>query len=279
MSLVRLSAALFLLLASQAMAGAPERVSFPSNDATATPLTGFLYRPSGAGPFPAVVALHGCNGLLGAGGNPGKREADWAERLTAAGYAVLFPDSFNPRGVRQVCTVKQAERPVQPRGRSFDAAGAADWLAAQPFIDKHRLALMGWSHGGSTVLWTVRSGAAPRLADFKTAVAFYPGCRVPLERAEWRPRLPLKILIGAVDDWTPPAPCRELAAKHGASYIEYPGAYHAFDTPNAPVRERKGLTFTANGSGVAHVGTNQPAREAAIREVMATFAATIGLKP
>lgn len=48
-------------------AHADEVVSFPSLDsaqtgATPTALRGLLLRPSGAGPFPAVVALHGCTG-------------------------------------------------------------------------------------------------------------------------------------------------------------------------------------------------------------------------
>ena len=36
-----------------------------------SPLTGYLYRPDGAGPFPAVVGLHGCGGLLRTDGKPG----------------------------------------------------------------------------------------------------------------------------------------------------------------------------------------------------------------
>src|SRR5262245_5229087 len=87
-----------------ASAAEPERVSFPSADKEATRLDGYLVRPAGAGPFPAVVALHGCSGLWGRKNNVlSRRHADWGERLVAAGYVVLFPDSFNPRGVRSVC--------------------------------------------------------------------------------------------------------------------------------------------------------------------------------
>lgn len=260
-----------------ALAVTPQKVTFPSNNAEATPLTGYLYRPQGAGPFPAIVAMHGCGGLFTKTGRVQKRNADWATRFTEAGIAILFPDSFNPRGVTQVCTLKQAERPVVPFGRSFDANGAADWLSTQPYIDKARLGLIGWSHGGSTTLWTVREGGAPNASEFKTAIAFYPGCRVLLERASWKPRLPLKILIGAADDWTPPQPCRDLAAKHSIAMTEYPGAFHGFDSPDSPIRIREGLGSTPGNTGRAHVGTNPEAREAAIKEVMATFKAAFGL--
>ena len=48
---------------------AQEKVTFPSTDAdlkggTATTLTGYLYKPEGAGPFAAVIGFHGCNGLV-----------------------------------------------------------------------------------------------------------------------------------------------------------------------------------------------------------------------
>ena len=188
-----------------AWAAEPEKITFASNNSKATALVGYLFRPIGAGPFPAVVALHGCGGLFTKNGRLQDRNVNWADHLTAAGIAVLFPDSFNPRGVSQVCTLKEAERPVVPFGRSFDANGAADWLATQPFIDRTRLGLLGWSHGGSVVLWSVRGGAKPRITDFKTAIAFYPGCRVHFESPNWAPRLPLKILMGTADDWTPPA--------------------------------------------------------------------------
>jgi dienelactone hydrolase len=221
--------------------------------------------------------MHGCGGIFDRAGNIHKRDIDWAERFTATGIAVLFPDSFNPRGVRQVCTLKEADRPVYPFGRSFDANGAADWLAAQPFIDKNRLGLIGWSHGGSTTLWSVRAGGVPKTVEFKAAIAFYPGCRILLERSKWQPRLPLKILMGTLDDWTPPQPCRDLAARHRIPMIEYPGAYHGFDAPNSPERILKGLTFTANGNGEAHIGTNPAARDASITEVMSTFKAAFGI--
>jgi poly(3-hydroxybutyrate) depolymerase len=104
---------------------ADEVVSFASLDGALTggtpiALRGLLLRPSGAGPFPAVVALHGCTGLFDKQGDLIAREAAWGQLLTARGYVVLFPDSFGPRGVASDC-----EGSVRPWAeRSYDAYGA-----------------------------------------------------------------------------------------------------------------------------------------------------------
>jgi dienelactone hydrolase len=215
------------------------------------------------------VALHGCGGLGRKRGELNKRHADWGERLVQAGYLVVFPDSFNPRGVRSVCSA--SDRVVTPAGRAADAIGAAQWLAAQSFVDKTRIGALGWSNGGSTVLRLVAHRKAT--PAFAAAVAFYPGCRALLARSQWEARIPLLVQIGEADDWTPAAPCKELAAKHKDIRITvYPEAHHDFDAPDLPVRERRGVAFSADGTGVVHVGTNEPARRAAIDSTMKFFA-------
>src|SRR5215470_5344358 len=94
-------------IAAQAVSGA-EVVRFASRDddltkTAPTTLDALLFRPQGAGPFASVVALHGCAGLFDAPGQMHARDLDWAQHLVGKGYAVVFPDSFGPRGVREVC--------------------------------------------------------------------------------------------------------------------------------------------------------------------------------
>jgi dienelactone hydrolase len=253
--------------APRAHALAPETVTIDSRAASKGPFTAQLLRPSGAGPFPAIVAMHGCGGLLNDSGKLRSRETDWAERLLAAGYVVLFPDSFTARGVREICSA--TIRSVFPKDRADDIAAAAEWLGAQPFIDKTRLALMGWSHGAMAVLWALRPGFLDAPPRFKTAIAFYPGCRQIARLDDWRPSIPLTVLIGGADDWTRPGPCRELARRTGFRFVEYVGAYHGFDAPTSRVRVRRGLGAVEGGR--AHVGTDPAARDAAIKEVMDTL--------
>jgi dienelactone hydrolase len=268
-------AAAILLTAVSSNAADSERVAFRSADKAATPLVGYLLRPQGAGPFPALVLLHGCGGLFDRKGELGRRHTDWADRFTKAGYVVLFPDSFQPRGVRSICSAR--DRVVNPSGRAKDALGAAAWLSEQPFVAPGRIGVLGWSNGGSTVLRVVTERDAAKA--FVAAVALYPGCRTLSRRTEWEPHIPLEIHIGEADDWTPISFCREVVAKSkngSVRMVSYPGAYHAFDTPDLPVRQRRGVAFSERNDGVVHVGTNEPARQSAIPAIMQFFSKHLG---
>ena len=131
---------------------------------------------------------------------------------------------------------------------------------------------MGWSHGGSTLLWTIGDKGRTEPPPFRIAIAFYPGCRVPAESRFWAPKLKPHVLMGDADDWTPVEPCRTLSTRGAIRLVEYPGAYHGFDAPNQPVRIRKGVAYSKNGDGIVHVGTDPAGRAAAITEVMRLLA-------
>ena len=137
--------------------------------------------------------------------------------MLAAGYVVLFPDSLGSRGLTEICTAKFGERAVTAAGRRGDALAALQWLAAQPGIARERIALLGWSHGGTTTLATINANDAMVRAFrdqpdappfFRAAVAFYPGCSVAARDEGWRLASPVRILIGDADDWTPRRPAR-----------------------------------------------------------------------
>ncbi len=251
-------------------------VSFPGKDGVT--IRAIMFRPRGAGAHPAVVALHGCAGLFSPDGSLSPRHEDWAERLSTAGFLVLLPDSFGSRGLGPQCRVH--DRLVRPaRERLSDADDARVYLQTLSTVKPDAISLMGWSNGGSTVLHTVnadapRSGTGP---DFAKAVAFYPGCRIPNESGKWHARLPLLILIGASDTWTPPEPCQQLADTAHAngenvSIQVYPNAVHDFDHPNLPRHTREDLAYTGDGSGEADVGTNPAARADVLTRVPAFLA-------
>lgn len=272
------------VLAASGSALAQEKVRFPSLDsdltgAAATQLEGLLYRPAAAGPAPAIVLMHGCGGLYGRDGAPTPRHHEWAWRLQGLGYVVLHADSFTPRDLREICSSK--ERTISPsRERPRDAYAALAYLQSLPFVQADRIGLLGWSNGGSTTLYTVDSAFAARPKglrhDFRAAVAFYPGCRAPLNRKTgWTTAIPLLILIGEADDWTQAEPCVDLAgrAKGMGAPVDvhvYPGAYHDFDAPNVPLRVRRNVGTTA--SGTATVGTDPAARVDAIERAPAFLA-------
>jgi dienelactone hydrolase len=271
----RLAAMLSLVLVASCPARAEESVFFPSLDGPLTGgkptlLRGLLMKPNGIGPFPAIVALHGCNGLFKEGALVA-REAVWAQLLTSHGYVVLFPDSFGSRDVATDC-----EGRVQAWAeRSYDAYGALRYLQAQSFIIGERIGVMGWSHGGGTVIFAIapdsvaRPVALPK-GDFRAAVAFYPAWCGRLS-TDWKPDMPFLLEIGAQDDSIQPAPCIERAesaqATGGPAQIKvYDGVVHDFDWPgDAP------HTITSPSGKVAHYGVNDEARADALVRVLAFF--------
>jgi dienelactone hydrolase len=257
-----------LLAGSGAMAGGPEPIELHDSDFT---LKATIYRPEGPGPFPAVIGMHDCGGLTDAAGAVAVKYRDWAQLLTKDGFIVLFPESYSSRGLGNQCGTRI--RPVRiDHERVADANTARRWLMAQPDVKPEHISLLGWSNGGSSVLWTVRpQHHRDEKSDFRSAVALYPGCR-RLETTAWSTRVPTLILIGASDDVSSPQDCeRMVAGAKGRSariaIMVYPGAFHDFDHPNRPLQVRTGYAFSADGSGRIHTGTNAAARTDSIKRV------------
>ena len=251
-------------------AGNPEIVEIPRDEHLK--LKAALYRPEGAGPFPAVIGLHNCTGLKTNSGEIGVRYRDWGQRLAKQGFAVLFPDSNGSRGLGSQCGTPNQRSVRADRERVADAVAARQWLQQQSWAQADRVSLMGWSSGATATLWTARAARMPvEGTDFRSAVAFYPGCR-RLANAAWSARVPTLILIGRADDQTSAAACQQMVAgARGRSarvtIHVYPGAYHDFDHPNRPVQVRTGLAFSVDGSGRGHSGTNADARADALKRV------------
>jgi dienelactone hydrolase len=253
-----------------AAAAAPEPVEIALDNGV---LKATLFRPDGAGPFPAVIGLHGCEGLLGRNGTVDTRYLDWAEHLTKAGFVVLYPDSYGSRGLGPQCAIRR--RTIRTdHERVADANAARRWLQKQAYVTADHVTLLGWATGGISALWTVRRRAAPAkddTADFRSAVAFYPGCR-RLDNSAWSARVPTLILIGAADDQSSAQVCQRMVAgtrgrSAGTSIVVYPGTYHDFDHPDRPLQERGGYAFATDASGKIHSGTNPVARADALKRV------------
>ena len=207
-----------------------------------------LSLPPGTGPFPAVVVLHGCNGV-----SPHTRA--WARRLVSWGYAALIVDSFRPRGITNVCG---RGMDLPPGVRARDALAGAAYLRTLPTIDATRIAAIGFSHGGWTALFLApqTAGEQAGLPPWRAIVAFYPWCGPGV-----RPlATDVLILIGDADDWTPAARCVDLVAKYATAAAHrpvlkvYPGAKHSFDA-SIPDRvffgHRLGYDAPAAGDAIA----------------------------
>ena len=188
------------------------------------PIRGYLTKPEGQGPFPAVVLMHSCLGLPRAKTDIGEMLAEW-------GYVALFVDEFATRGINQTCASEFGEGVA-------DALGALLYLSNLPYVDRNGIAVVGYSQGADTALQIasrtgVQAFAIPAGLRFIAAAAFYPPCD---NQRNARLSIPTLILIGASDDVTPAADCERLMqnqSAHGSDFklAVYPRAFHLFDDP------------------------------------------------
>jgi len=265
---MRLLSATFLTLLAMASAAdaaplpAPHQVDIAAGSAI---LHAQLYKPDGDGPFRVVIALHGCGGLAGHSEPVEPRYRDWAEQLLKAGNAVLLPDSYGSRELGPQCRVKEERRVLARRERVADIMASREWLVQQPWVARDRISLIGWANGASALLWAVRPQSSLRHVDpdFRSAVAFYPDCRIS-SGLGWSARIPTLLLIGAKDDISSPPACRQMVdGARGRSalarIVVYPGASHDFDRANLPLHAIGGASDQSLPER-GHVGTDTDAR-------------------
>jgi dienelactone hydrolase len=221
--MIRLLAIAFLVLfAGPAVA---QSVSFPSvavgSVAAGPEVKGWIYKPAGPGPFPAIILAHSCAGV-------NTHTSVWGKLLVSWGYLVLAPDSFNPRGTKAVCTTPNV---VTPNTRISDIAGALDYLATRPDVIKGKIGIIGHSHGGSTVIRSAQKSFGLAQRGLAGGVAYYPGCTPSLDTGI---AIPVLLLAGDKDDWTSADRCRQMVANLSqpglVEAVYYPNAYHSFDS-------------------------------------------------
>lgn len=225
-------------LAPKALAVATQQpdLRFPDEAKTLSifsPLTMAIYKPEGDGPFPAVVLVHTCGGL-------GKEIREWTKRALERKFVVFVTDSYGQRGIQNGCYPPKIV-PI-PRGAK-DAFQALEHLGKFPFVDKERVALIGFSWGGMVGLAVSGNGIASQLstARFNAVVSFYPACYFPprpnypgFEFLRQDTDRPLLVLMGEEDTETPVADClpRLESLKRASAPVEwhvYPGTTHCWD--------------------------------------------------
>ena len=192
-------------------------------------LSGYLSQPNEEGPHPAVVVLHTCAGIS-------EHEEAWHRRLASWGYVVLTVDSLSPRNQKYICDGRAGS--VSPWNRALDAYGAKKYLSALSFVDPTRIAVIGMSHGGMTILEIIKKSTVvdQSINPFSAAIAFYPLCGEPEPI-----NTPTLVLIGGMDTWTPAIQCVQYLDKlkppHEMTLKVFPDAHHLFDHPQIDTEE------------------------------------------
>jgi carboxymethylenebutenolidase len=179
-----LLAIVVFVLAGRAGAAEPQLVAFTSGKLE---LRGFLFKPDGAGPFPAVLYNHGSEKLPGSKPQIGNFFAD-------NGY-VLFIPHRRGHGRSPGHYIMDELRSVHGgiRGRRMvelldqqaeDVAAALGFLKSLPFVDAGRIAVTGCSFGGIQTLL-----AAERNLGLRAAITFAAAAMTWRESSEIRNRL------------------------------------------------------------------------------------------
>jgi dienelactone hydrolase len=216
--------------------GYTNAIPIPLDDPQTKAIAGALFKPEGAGPFPAIIYMSDCGGL----GDPTDRAQQKAviDHYVGQGKAVLILDSFTPRGFEKgVCD--RVDDVNLFHLRAEDAYAAQMALAAMPDIDGKRVFLQGYSHCASAAAWAVNPLVAFKHdgAAFAGVVAYYPYCWEYMTVS-----VPTLVLIGDKDDWTPFFPsqsstttnsklCEAKKSRPNFEVVIYPGATHAFTMP------------------------------------------------
>ncbi len=195
-------------------------------------ISGDLLLPSNiTGRVPAVVIAHGSGGVS-------DKDYEWAKLFLAQGWAAFVVDSFTQRNIGKT---RDNQGQLSYAVGIADSLSALQLLATHPRVDSKRIAVTGFSRGGSAALYAVHDifRKAVILSDLKFAahVALYPGCLVWSEK---QTGAPVRIYMGDQDDYQTPETCGryvELMRSRGTDALltVYPGAKHGFDNSSTSV--------------------------------------------
>lgn len=212
-------------------------------------IKGFLAKPKGDGPFPAIVVIHEWWGL-----------SDWVKRnaqvLASQGYAALAVDLYGGRLTADPGEAHELMRALDHKEAVADLKGGVAYLQSKEFTAKGKLGAIGWCMGG---------GLARELAQVSDAVGptviCYGAVTVDGEQLDQLKGKPVLGIFAADDRGIPVARVKQFAEglEDRGSKVKlniYEGAGHGFMRPGG-------------------MGHNAEAAEKAWKEIGEFFAAQL----
>lgn len=216
-----------------------------------TDLEGFMVRPRGDGPFPAVIVMHSALGLRHQVGEKARLLADLGYLAVASDMYGAGADADTPEqaGARYEPLMKD---PAQLRDRTVRWF---ETVAALPEVDPARIAAIGYCFGGKCVLEMARSGVDVKaVSSFHGILATHapatPGS-IAAHVAAW---------CGTEDPFAPAETTASLRAElDGAGTVytitEFGGVAHSFTDPDAAEMGMPGIRYDAVADAVSWSGT------------------------
>jgi dienelactone hydrolase len=214
-------------------ANAGENVTYSADGTT---LKGYIARPAAAGgKRPGVLVVHEWWG-----NNDYTRKR--ADMLAQLGYVALAVDMFgdgktadNPKEAGALSG--EASKNIDVSDKRFRAA--RDLLARQPDVDASRIAAVGYCFGGGMALQMARRGH-----DLAGVVSFHGSLGTQNPAKPGAVKAKLLVLNGAADPFIKPEQIEAFKKEMQAAgvtytFIDYPGAVHAFTNPAATENGKK----------------------------------------
>jgi dienelactone hydrolase len=216
-----------------------------------TTLEGFVARPVGAGPHPAVMVMHSALGLR-------HQVRATAEKLAGLGYLAVATDMYGPEiqtgpqdAVHTGYTAfLEAPHLVRERALAWFAA-----VAAHPDVDPARIAAIGYCFGGHCVLELARAGA-----ELKLVVSYHGTLKTHARAAAGVPKAEVVAYCGAHDPYAPIEDIdalRQELTDAGARYqiTVFGEAAHSFTDPDAASMGMEGIRYDAMADRMSWGGT------------------------
>lgn len=195
--------------------------------------------PEGEGPFPAVLLLHACFGNLG-------HVDRWARTLQSRGFAAVVVNSMSARGLQghfdnvAVCSGLV----LRPEDRARDITVTVEMLRKIGPVDMNRISVVGFSHGGWTVLEYLgqqdddRAGSVATQVreSLRSIVVVYPYCggEVAAGLERWPRDVNMLMLLAENDRTVGTSTCEKVAHNlssrgYAVTLHIYPGVEHGYD--------------------------------------------------
>jgi len=186
----------------------------------------YVARPTGNGPWPAVLVIMEAFGL-------NEHIKDVTRRVAGEGYVALAPDLYHRSGKGRVAGYDDLPKALELMGALkddqivADVSGALGWLEKQPTAEAGRVGITGFCMGGR-----VSYLVACALPEKITASAPFYGGGIPVDRTATL-KAPVLAFFGDQDPFIPMDQVEKLRAEakklgKPVEIVVYPGAPHGF---------------------------------------------------
>lgn len=205
--------------------------------------------PEGDGPFPFVLLVHGCGGLVGTHGDK-EIMNNYASEAQRQGYIAIVADSFSPRSIgfddaiAKVCTGLKLRGKV----RAGDVQAAYQFAQTHPQASQSGHVIAGWSHGGWSVMElmtmnletsgpvSIEDPASGPLTGLEGVYLTYPYCGFPAtaDKKPWVRAPKTSIVLAEFDTVVSTAKCAKTLQRMDRDHVPLEvevlkGVTHAFD--------------------------------------------------